>query len=144
MLGRRSISVLFLWSMEREGLLEIAIQSRGHICMLNCPQEGLIPLPFYRGKFSLPRLPSVLEHMGLLSLQCPPCKLLSLRHLPCSVSFAQGCTPCPVVLFAQSWTPGSLAGRTVGIFLPSYLLDKNHMAYLLLSMLSRLLSTSPA
>lgn len=55
---------------------EIVIQSRGHIWMLNCLREGLTPLPFYRGRFSLLRLPSVLRHLNVLSLQCPLSKLL--------------------------------------------------------------------
>lgn len=73
---------------------EIVIQSREHIWMLNCLQEGLTPLQLYRGRFSLLRLPSVLGHMDLLSLQCPPCKFLS-KTLPCSAAFAQDCTWCP-------------------------------------------------
>lgn len=65
-------------------------KGRGHIWMLNCPQKGLIPLFFYRGQFSLPRLPSVLEH------QCPPRKLLSLSfpalfHLPREAHHALWC-----------------------------------------------------
>lgn len=47
---------------------ERAIQGRGYIWMLNCPEEGLIPLPLYRGRFSLLRLPSVLGHTDLLAV----------------------------------------------------------------------------
>lgn len=111
--------VLFLWPRKSGGFFQIAIQSREHIQMPNCPHKGLMHQLFYRGQFSLPRLPSGLEYVCFLSLWCTPYKLLSLSF--CALfPVAQGCTQCPVVpgsgcpfswLFAPSWTD-SLANGT--------------------------------
>lgn len=102
--------VLFLWFRERGGLLQIAIQSREHIWMTNCPHKGLMHLLFYRGTFS--------QGYPQAWSRCASCPC-GAHHASCCLldgfcakfPFAQGCTQCPAVpgsgcpfswLFAES------------------------------------------